>query len=128
VSVDRAEVDRLARLAHLHFEGDEADRLGAEMTRILAYASRLREEGPADDGEDARQPAPPTSADAYPADEGLSGGRAATEAPDPLLAPLESIAPRYAEGFFVVPPPPGVSPRPGAEGSGASLDPVPGED
>ncbi len=126
MTVDRSEVERIARLAHLRFEDDQADRLTDEMNRILDHASLLRDEGSGDHGVQPRQSDPSTEAGVagYADGGGLSGARAdEAMAPDPLRAPLESVAPRYAEGFFVVPPPPGVSQGPGPEGADESLDP-----
>jgi len=106
VSVDRNEVGRIARLAHLRFEGEAADRLTEEMSRILDYSSRLRDgnEG-VSEGDRMHQ----TEADVPIA--GRAGTRAlGVDRPDPLSVPLHEIAPRHERGFFVVPPPPGVSP------------------
>lgn len=95
MSVDRGEVERIAALAKLRLEDDEADRLTEEMNRILEHAARLR--GLA------------TEADADTSPDRTGGTRSAgAEKPDELLRPPESFAPDMREGFFVVPPPPGV--------------------
>lgn len=99
MSVDRGEVERIAALAKLRLEDDEADRLTEEMNRILEHAARLR--GLAVDA---------TEADADTGPDLTSGTRSAgAEEPDELLRPPGSFAPDMREGFFVVPPPPGVA-------------------
>ena len=101
MSVDREEVERIAGLARLELEDDEAARLTAEMNRILAYAERLRgvsfdsSEAPAVGGADR---------------EDMSGVRdESLTDPDALHSEAASFAPEWRDGFFVVPPPPGVT-------------------
>ena len=125
MSVDRTEVDRIARLARLELEDDEADRLTDEMNRILEHAERLRTAGV--DGAGATGAAGGAATDdaagkasrsederaageaggAAPA--GMSGARAETGEPDALDRDPSAFAPEWEEGFFVVPPPPGVT-------------------
>jgi aspartyl-tRNA(Asn)/glutamyl-tRNA(Gln) amidotransferase subunit C len=94
VAFSRAEVDRLARLARLRLTEEEADRMTEELRSILGHLEVLRgvEAGP--DGED--RGAPPLRPD--------------LESPDPLREPISGVAPEWAEGYFVVPRPPGVGP------------------
>lgn len=99
MSVDREEVGRIAELARLRLEDDEIDRLTGDMNRILGYADRLR--GYAAGGKQAEK--------GGAGGEGGEGREDASEMPDPLSSGPESFAPRFEEGFFVVPPPPGVT-------------------
>ena len=39
--IDRREVLRIARLAHLELDGDEVERLAGELSKILDYVARL---------------------------------------------------------------------------------------
>ncbi len=95
MSVDRSEILRIAKLAQLRFDDDEADRLTEEMNGILEYAARLRELR-----DDSAEGALETSS---------SGTRSQdAEVPDVLAGDLRSFAPREVDGFFVVPPPPGL--------------------
>lgn len=104
MSVDRAEVERIAKLAQLRFADAELDRLTDEMNRILGHAERLALN---DDGAGAA--ATGHAPDGFARD-ALAGVRdAGLRAPDRLSDPPESFAPRWQDGFFVVPPPPGVT-------------------
>ena len=103
MSVDRDEVDRIARLARLQLESEEADRLTEEMNRILEHAERLRGAG-AEGGGHAPAVDTPGSAG-----RDIEGVRSETGEPDALSDPPGEFAPEWAEGFFVVPPPPGVT-------------------
>jgi aspartyl-tRNA(Asn)/glutamyl-tRNA(Gln) amidotransferase subunit C len=106
VTVDRSEVQRIAKLARLRFDDDQADRLAEEMNDILEYASRLRalREDPGE-----QQPDP-----------SASGTRSeGAEEPDPLFADLVAFAPRETDGFFVVPPLPGLSHDPSMDEDGS---------
>ena len=85
MSVDRAEVARIAALARLRLDDDEVERLTEEMNRILQHATRLREVSD-DDGPDT-------------VDEGEGGGSGrsgtrheAAEEPDALASGLEGFA------------------------------------
>lgn len=105
MSVDGDEVRRIADLAKLSLAEDEVDRLAEEMSRILDHARRLREvDGAVTDG----------SADEAFAGASPAGPDVSAVEPDPLLLPPEDVAPDMREGFFTVPPPPGVV-HPGPE-------------
>ncbi|MDH3272517.1 MAG: aspartyl/glutamyl-tRNA amidotransferase subunit C [Gemmatimonadota bacterium] len=104
MSVDRAEVERIARLAKLSLDDVEADRLTDDMNRILEHAERLR----ALEADDREAPVAPVDARRPPATRSPQA-----ESPDALEASLERFAPDAREGFFVVPPPPGVGAGPG---------------
>jgi aspartyl/glutamyl-tRNA(Asn/Gln) amidotransferase C subunit len=100
MSVERKDVERIAELARLSFNEGEIDRLTEEMGRILAHATTLRgqTELSATDETYERDPR-----------EGRNGTRAEeAEVADPLCVPIADVAPRFQEGLFVVPPPPGV--------------------
>jgi aspartyl/glutamyl-tRNA(Asn/Gln) amidotransferase C subunit len=97
MSVHPEEVERIAELARLRFEPGEVERLTAELNSILDHMEVLASlSGPASEAD-----APPQGA--------LASTRGSEEgAPDALGAGPASIAPRWADGFFVVPAPPGV--------------------
>jgi len=100
MSVDREEVDRIADLARLSLDEGEAERLTEEMNRILEHADRLRGVSGQAGGE--------TEGPALVS--GMSGTRAAeANVPDPLASGVETFAPRTEAGFFLVPPPHGVT-------------------
>lgn len=112
MTVRRSDVERIAALAHLTLDEDQTVRLTEEMNRILAHADRLHEVGGAEGAERGEAPLQPDSE--------MSGVRSGTVVPDELLARPSDFAPRYEEGFFVVPPPPGVSESGDSRGEGAS--------
>ena len=102
------EVRRVAALAHLDLEEGEIGQSGADMRAILGHADRLGTD-------ETHSPTEPTAHDelrASPPDpdpEALSGTRGhGADAADRLAAGPEAWAPRFEDGFFVVPPPPGV--------------------
>jgi Asp-tRNA(Asn)/Glu-tRNA(Gln) amidotransferase C subunit len=112
VSVTRGEVDRIAELALLRLQEGEAERLTREMNRILEHADRLRSVA--------------GDLDARPGDGASEGGEVGTdslevltgvrvraaEEPDPLGCGPSDFAPRFKDGFFLVPPPRGVQAEP----------------
>ena len=114
MSVDREEVERIAGLARLELEDDEAARLTSEMNRILDHAERLR--GVSAEASGASGIAGASGIEG--AEEGRASGVREEDVTDPdaLHAEPASFAPDWREGFFVVPPPPGVTaeddPRP----------------
>ena len=113
MSVDRREVERIARLARLSLDDSEAERLALELSRILAHATRLGEltPRPPDGGQiergDGSEATAENDGDGPSAFAGTRDSGA--ERPERLAAPPESFAPKMSEGFFVVPPPPGVT-------------------
>ena len=98
MSVGRAEVNRIAHLARLALEDDEADRLTDEMNRILEQVERLKIAG-------AQASA---SVDPSGLELKSDGARTQVDDPDVLFRSPSMFAPDWAQGFFVVPPPPGV--------------------
>ena len=97
MTVDRTEVERIAQLARLKLTDDEADRLVHEMNQILEHAMHLRRSA-----DDTREGAARENG-------GPSGARRGDIGVDELRSELISFAPSMSEGFFLVPPPPGVS-------------------
>jgi len=120
MSVDRQQVEAMARLAQLSVGAEEAERIAKQMSRILEHADRLRavpDDGEAggiaglvaDDVRSAKMRSGPESGPGQPA------------VPDALRGTLADFAPRFEQGFFVVPPPPGVVPEAdAARGTGSS--------
>ena len=117
MSVDRREAARVAELARLALDERELDALAADLSRILDHVRALQSVAPAE----GEAPDEPGVVGVAPGALGESvGGRDAPakapdappdvppDAPDPLVHPLGSFAPDLREGFFVVPPPPGV--------------------
>jgi Asp-tRNA(Asn)/Glu-tRNA(Gln) amidotransferase C subunit len=112
MTVDRAHADRIAHLARLRFDDEELTRITAELNRILAHVESLKAldaggaaAGGGGNGVAATHLATsgaPTVVDCAP-----TRGTGAEE-PDALWRDLGAIAPDWREGFFVVPPLPGV--------------------
>ena len=108
MSVDREEVERIAALAHLHFDEAEVERLTAEMNQILEHADALRgvDEPSA---QIASSAAPDAASPPYARPEAVTvPGNEGLIPPDPLAEEFLARRPHVEDGFFVVPPPPGV--------------------
>lgn len=145
MTVDRREVERIGSLARLQLDEAEVVRLTDEMNRILAHAERLKaleaqssvteaaetelDEAEADDAEAAEVHLSGGEGAEAEADEGevpegeaeggppMRGVRLeSAEEPDALGFAMDEIAPHMADGFFLVPPPPGVSDAPSDDG------------
>lgn len=102
MSVDPAEVLRIAALARLELDENDLERLTADLNAILGHVDALSElEEPAAEGCVDLGPQPSTRLEEASA-EGLSVDPAA-------------MAPAWNDGFFLVPHPPGVQ----ASGGGA---------
>jgi aspartyl-tRNA(Asn)/glutamyl-tRNA(Gln) amidotransferase subunit C len=104
MSVERDQVARIASLARLRLEGEELDHITQEMNQVLEYVEELKSLE-VDGG-------PSGGADPL-AGEGDTTRGPEAESPDALHSELTTFSPDAREGFFVVPPPPGVQ----AEGS-----------
>ena len=98
MSVDREHVAAIAALARLRFDDEELSRITDELNQVLGHVETLRglevddvphEDDPLEGEGDA-----------------LRGAGADT--PDTLGAGIEAMAPDERDGFFVVPPLPGV--------------------
>lgn len=113
MSVDRLEAARVAELARLALDERELEALAADVSRILDHVRALRSVAPAV-GEGPDEPGVVGVArgalgeSVGDRDAPAKAPDAAPDAPDPLVHPLRSFAPDLREGFFVVPPPPGV--------------------
>jgi aspartyl/glutamyl-tRNA(Asn/Gln) amidotransferase C subunit len=86
---------RIAALARLRFDAAELTRITEELNHILEHVEALRSvesRAPDDSSDDERMPTRAAEADE----------------PDELLRDVASIAPDWRDGFFVVPPLPGV--------------------
>ena len=108
MSVDPAEVRRIAALARLRLDEEEARALTDDLNRILEHVDALGEVGeePGAAGGDA--PAPGTGVG--PGSDGSSTGTdALASEPDPLLRDPGEGAPDFRDGFFTVPRLPGMS-------------------
>ena len=124
------------RVLHFELDGDPSVLIAAQPTRgldvqgvaaiqqvILEHAERLRalpadtdaspggSGGPAAGSHDrtggVATPAGGDTASAAP--RGIEGARPAVGSPDELAEGPEAFAPEWVEGFFAVPPPPGVA-------------------
>ena len=95
MSVERDHAKRIASLARLHFEDAELTRITQELNHILEHVEALRSLG-------ADQPGEAPTSDA------TSTRGSGADRPDPLEDEIGSFAPDWREGFFVVPPLPGV--------------------
>lgn len=91
MSVSRAQVEQVARLARLHFDPAELDRLTHDLNAILGHMDELRELDVADVA-----PFTVVAADATPQ-------RADVPGADPLHVEPSSLAPAWRDGFFTVP-------------------------
>jgi Asp-tRNA(Asn)/Glu-tRNA(Gln) amidotransferase C subunit len=123
VSVDREEVDRIAALARLRLDSTEGEALTMDMNRILEHVDRLQDamagggHAAALEGRDGEgssraeaEEAQTRGGAADAARDAVEGVRdPAAESPDPLVADVSGFAPAVQEGFFVVPPPQGVT-------------------
>ncbi|MGH7505373.1 MAG: Asp-tRNA(Asn)/Glu-tRNA(Gln) amidotransferase subunit GatC [Longimicrobiales bacterium] len=89
--VTTAAAQQLARLARLHLEDGEVDRLVTELSSILAHVEELR--GAPVDGVEA----------AGGAAEGSARLRADVPGADPLRVAPADLAPAWCDGFFTVP-------------------------
>jgi aspartyl/glutamyl-tRNA(Asn/Gln) amidotransferase C subunit len=98
MSVDVRQAAALATLARLRFGPEELERITQEMNQVLAYVEQLKslevDEMPQDD-------------DPLEGEGDATRGPGA-ETPDEAGASVQSMAPASAEGFFLVPPLPGV--------------------
>ena len=96
MSVDREEVLRIARLARLRLDDDELERMTDDLNSILEHVDTL---GALEDDD--------VATDDRWADRTSTRASEETGA-DPERLDPSGIAPAFQDGFFVVPPPPGV--------------------
>jgi len=95
MSVARDHAQRIAALARLRFDEAELTRVTEELNHILEHVEALR-------SLESRTPAEP------PDDERMSTRAAGADEADELRHSIASFAPDWRDGFFVVPPLPGV--------------------
>ena len=109
MSVDRDEIERIARLARLDLGDDEVGRLTEDMNRVLELAERLRAAGAGSPGITVAEAAADVMTSGSPdRHRTMDTAPPRPELPDALVAHPSVFAPRWEAGFFVVPPPPGV--------------------
>ena len=95
MSVERDQARRIAALARLHFEEADLARVTEELNHILEHVETLRSLG-------AGEPTDALASEAMPT------RGAGADRPDALHDEIGAFAPDWREGFFVVPPLPGV--------------------
>lgn len=108
MSVSMEEVRRVAGLARLHLDEDEAGSLAGDLSRILDHVEALRE-APVEEGDD----------DADGAGEALGlppRVRDGEAGPDALHLPPSELAPAWRDGFYVLPRLPALDQDGGGEG------------
>lgn len=98
MSVSREHATAIAALARLRFDDEELTRITEELNQVLAHVETLK----GLDVDDVPHEEDPLEG------EGDAVRGPAAEAPDTLGGGIEAIAPDAREGFFVVPPLPGV--------------------
>lgn len=114
MTLDPTQVERLAVLAGIRLDPDDAGRLARELSAVLEEIAVLREMelsgNEAGDGDlDGDGSAPPSS-DEVPG-------------PDPLERDLSALAPDWRERFFLMPPPQAFRDGEGEEGSAPEVRP-----
>ena len=114
MSVRGEEARRLAALARVRLEPGEAETVARDLGRILAYVENLQALQDPEASGASDPPGPPGQAASgrldTPGPEGAPGDGGAGAGPDLLRYAPEAMAPRWADGFFLVPPPRGVDP------------------
>lgn len=93
--VGRDEAERIATLARLRFDEEDLARITEELNRILDHVEELR-------SLERRAVAEPAQ------DDRLAVRGPAADQPDALRRDIGSFAPDWRDGFFVVPPLPGM--------------------
>jgi len=98
MSVDREHAAAIASLARLCFDDEELTKITEELNEVLAHVETLK----GLEVDDIPRSDDPLEGEGDPT------RGAGAETPDALARGLEDIAPDAREGFFVVPPLPGV--------------------
>jgi aspartyl-tRNA(Asn)/glutamyl-tRNA(Gln) amidotransferase subunit C len=95
MTVKREEVLRIAKLAHLRLGADELERMTGDLNSILGHVDQLAslEDGGGPDRRDAGEG---------------SGMRSREDTGGERALDPSGIAPSWKDGFFLVPPPPGL--------------------
>jgi aspartyl-tRNA(Asn)/glutamyl-tRNA(Gln) amidotransferase subunit C len=99
MSVDLSHAAQIASLARLRFGQEELEHITREMNQVLEYVEELKSLEVDDVPGDASDPLE---------GEGDATRGAGAESPDELALGLEALGPDAREGFFIVPPLPGV--------------------
>ncbi len=102
MTVKRDEVLRIAKLAHLRLGEDELERMTGDLNSILGHVDQLaslEDQGEADRLESGE----------------ASGMRSREDTGGERALDPSAIAPSWKDGFFLVPPPPGLQ-QDGEEG------------
>lgn len=101
MTVTGRDVLHLAALAGLRLSQGDLERLSAEIGGVLEHIGVLEEVGADGLGGVEVPPEGPSPMD-----------RSTLPSPDGLLHPVSSLAPAWRDGFFMVPPLPGLHPAP----------------
>jgi aspartyl/glutamyl-tRNA(Asn/Gln) amidotransferase C subunit len=99
MSVDRRDAADIAALARLRFDGEELERITGEMNQVLGHVEALKSLEIDD--------VPASGPDPLEGEGDATRGPAA-DLPDELRLDLPALAPQAQDGFFLVPPLPGV--------------------
>jgi len=102
MSVTKSQAERIAHLARLRFEEEELERITSDLNHILEHVESLAGLGSADGAGHLDTSGAPTVAELA-----STRGEAADE-PSPMEGEIGRLAPDWREGFFTVPPLPGV--------------------
>jgi Asp-tRNA(Asn)/Glu-tRNA(Gln) amidotransferase C subunit len=108
MSVGRDQAERIAHLARLRFDDDELTLITAELNHILDYVEALKEAEPRTGESAADGPRHLPTGGAPTVAECAATRDAAAEEPDVLAGGVGALAPEWKDGFFVVPPLPGI--------------------
>jgi aspartyl/glutamyl-tRNA(Asn/Gln) amidotransferase C subunit len=98
MSVDRDHAATIASLARLRFDDDELTKITAELNQVLSHVETLK-------GLEVDDV--PHHEDPLEGEGDATRGEAA-DTPDALRRDLDELAPHALDGFFVVPPLPGM--------------------
>jgi len=114
MSVGREQAERIAHLARLRFEDEELARITAELNHILEHVESLAAlEAGGGGGTGGRSHGHLPTGGAPTVTECSPTRDARAEEPDALRRDVGTFAPDWREGFFAVPPLPGVHEGPG---------------
>jgi len=89
MGISRSDVETVAGLARLDLEADELERLARDCASILDYFETVSRLDIEEDGADSARPATPLRDDKVGADS--------------LTVEIAQLAPKWREGFFVLP-------------------------
>lgn len=107
MSVDISDVRGIASLARLRLDDEELERLTGELNRILEHVETLQGLDTSTLTDDDAGSIV-TDNHAVPGADVASTRPSEADSPDPLAAGIDRAGPDVREGFFVVPPLPGL--------------------